>query len=110
MGLCKNSKDIEKTVFGIPGYPVSAVLAMSEFVKPTLAHLIGINVPSVQKVKALLGRKTASRLGMEEFLRVKMGIVKDKMLAIPAKRGASVISSLVEADGIVRIPRNSEGL
>ena len=110
IGLCKNSKDIEKTVFGIPGYPVSAVLAMSEFVKPTLAHLIGINAPSNQKVKAMLGRKTASRLGMEEFLRVKMGIVKDKMLAIPAKRGASVISSLVEADGIVRVPRNSEGL
>lgn len=110
MGLCPNSKGIRKTVFGIPGYPVSAVLAMSEFVKPTLAYLIGTNVESNEKVKGTLGRKTASRLGMEEFLRVKMGRVKGKMLAIPAKRGASVISSLVEADGIVRIPRNSEGL
>ncbi|MED5578712.1 MAG: molybdopterin biosynthesis protein [Nitrospinota bacterium] len=110
MGICPNSSGVRKTVFGIPGYPVSAVLAMTEFVKPILSYLTGTNVAVPVKVKATLGRKTASRLGMEEFLRVKMARVKGKMLAIPAKRGASVISSLVEADGIVRIPRNSEGL
>ena len=47
---------------------------------------------------------------MEEFLRVKLGQVGERMVCLPAKRGASVISSLVEADGVVRVPAHSEGV
>ena len=57
-----------------------------------------------------MSRKSASRLGMEEFLRVKLGQVGERMVCLPAKRGASVISSLVEADGVVRVPAHSEGI
>jgi putative molybdopterin biosynthesis protein len=47
---------------------------------------------------------------MEEFLRVKLGEVGGRLVALPAKRGASVISSLIEADGVVRVPSGSEGI
>jgi putative molybdopterin biosynthesis protein len=51
-----------------------------------------------------------SRLGDEEFLRVKLGNIGKKMMAYPLPRGAGVLTSLVEADGIIRIPALKEGL
>jgi putative molybdopterin biosynthesis protein len=55
-------------------------------------------------------RKIASKLGVEEFLRVKLGRVGDKAVAAPLPRGAGVITSLTEADGIIRIPNHVEGI
>ncbi|MCA9977651.1 MAG: molybdopterin biosynthesis protein, partial [Anaerolineales bacterium] len=45
----------------------------------------------------------------DDFVRVAVGKVGDNVMATPISRGAGVISSLVRADGIVRIPRFSEG-
>jgi putative molybdopterin biosynthesis protein len=55
-------------------------------------------------------RKIASKLGLEEFIRVKLGAVDDKIVAIPLPRGAGCITTLTEADGIIRVPKNSEGI
>ena len=46
---------------------------------------------------------------MEERLRVKLGCVGDTVVAVPLPRGAGTITSLSRADGIIRIPRDSEG-
>ncbi|MEK6693251.1 MAG: molybdopterin biosynthesis protein [Nitrospirota bacterium] len=98
-----------KPVVGIPGYPVSAFLTFNLFVKP-LIHIWQGKVASPQeKIKARISRQVASPLGQEEFLRVKLGEVGDKLIATPVSRGAGVLMSLVRADGIVRIPAQSEG-
>ena len=99
-----------KAVLGIPGYPVSAALTCELFVKPLIERKLGL--PSVErnKVKAKIARKTLSPMGEDEFLRVRLGRVDDKFVASPVERGAGVIMSLVRADGIVKIPRFSEGL
>ena len=47
---------------------------------------------------------------MEEFIRVKLGKVGSKLVLVPIARGAGVISSLVRADGIIRIPSQLEGI
>jgi putative molybdopterin biosynthesis protein len=60
-------------------------------------------------VSAVLTRKVLSPVGQDEFLRVKLGKVGDKMVATPLSRGSGVIMSLVRADGIVRLPRLSQG-
>ncbi len=110
LGVCPGPEGGVKPVIGIPGYPVSAVLALQEFVRPLMAYMMGAPTPEAETIEAVLSRKSASHPGMEEFLRVKVGNVGGRMVALPAKRGASVISSLVEADGVVRIPANSEGV
>ncbi len=110
IGACASGSGLMKPVFGIPGYPVSAVLALQEFVRPLMAHMAGAAPLEYESVQAVMSRKSASRMGMEEFLRVKLGDVGGRMVALPAKRGASVITSLVEADGIVRVPPTSEGI
>jgi putative molybdopterin biosynthesis protein len=51
----------------------------------------------------------ASKLGLEEFVRVVLGRVGGELVAVPIQRGAGLITSLTRADGIVRIPHNEEG-
>ncbi len=99
-----------KPVIGIPGYPVSAALTFSLFVKPLLYSLQGRVAPPDETIFAKLGRQVASTLGSEEFLRVKVGDVSDNLIATPVGRGAGALMSLVRADGIVRIPAGSEGI
>ena len=97
-------------VLGIPGYPVSAVLTTEIFVKPLIERKLGTRLPTRDKVKATVTRKLLSPLGEDEFVRVKMGRVGERLVATPIQRGAGVIMSLVRADGLALIPRFSEGV
>lgn len=100
----------DKPVVGIPGYPVSAAVTCDLLVKPILFRMLGTAPPEPPKLQAVLTRKVLSPIGEDEFLRVKVGKVGDKLVATPLSRGAGVIMSLVRADGMVRIPRFSEGV
>lgn len=97
-------------VVGVPGYPVSAALTGEIFVEPLLARLLGRPALERPAMLATISRKVYSPMGSDEFLRVTVGQVGDRVVATPLGRGAGTISSLVRADGIVRIPRFSEGL
>jgi putative molybdopterin biosynthesis protein len=48
-------------------------------------------------------------MGEDQFMRVSVGRVGERIVATPLAGGAGVIMSLVKADGIVTIPRFSEG-
>ena len=96
-------------VVGVPGYPVSAAHTSEIFVEPLLARWLGMASAAAATVTATLTRKVLSPVGDDEYLRVSAGRVNNRIVATPLARGAGVISSLVRADGIVRIPRFSEG-
>ena len=98
-----------KPVVGVPGYPVSAVLAMELFVKPLVLKMLGLPDPPPATVTATLSRSVTSPAGVDEFLRVKLGKVGDKLVATPIGRGAALTTSLVRSDGIVLIPMGREG-
>jgi putative molybdopterin biosynthesis protein len=98
-----------KPVVGIPGYPVSAILAFEQFVRPLLLSIQGVPSQPFPQVEATLGRKMPSRLGLEEFVRVILGRVKGELVAMPLQRGAGVITSLTRADGILQVPQECEG-
>lgn len=99
-----------KPFIGLPGYPVSAVMAFEQFVRPLIWWLQGLAEPAWPAVEAVMGRKMPSKLGLEEFLRVIVGRVQNRLVAMPLQRGAGVITSLVRADGLVQIPQESEGI
>ena len=102
---------VENTpVFGIPGYPVSAIIAFEQFVRPLINNMLGQPAPTRETVQVGPTRKIASKLGVEEFLRVKLGQVGEQIVATPLPRGAGSITSITEADGIIRIPNHIEGL
>jgi putative molybdopterin biosynthesis protein len=100
----------QKPVLGIPGYPVSTALTFELFAKPVIYRLQGLPLVDRPTVRARIVKKVASPAGREEFLRVQVGEVGSQNVAVPLARGSGVISSLVEADGLVRIPMNDQGL
>jgi len=103
-------KFMERPIVGIPGYPVSAVIAYEELVRPILYRSLQLMKPERQRIKVFPTRKIPSKLGTEEFLRITIGKVGERFLATPLPRGSGLITSLTRADGILRIPALSEGL
>jgi putative molybdopterin biosynthesis protein len=99
-----------KPVIGLPGYPVSTMLTAELFLRPLVYQLQGLAVPAPETTEATITRKLLSPMGEDEYLRVSLGRVNDRTVATPLTRGAGVVTSLVRADGIVRIPRFSEGV
>jgi putative molybdopterin biosynthesis protein len=96
-------------IIGLPGYPVSAAITCELLVKPTLARWLGQAPEERPSVTATLTRKVVSPEGEEEFLRVTVGQVGQRVVATPLPGGSGVLMSLVRADGIVRIPRGEQG-
>jgi len=99
-----------KPVLGIPGYPVSAVISFEEFGQSLLAHWQNRARQDRPQAVALPFQDLPSRPGMEEVLRVKLGRVDDKLIAVPLPRGAGTVSSLSRADGLIRVAGPVEGL
>ncbi len=99
----------QKPVFGIPGYPTSAALYYEEIISPFIRAITGLSPVKAPTLTATLFRKVPSKLGQEEFIRVRLGKVGETWIAVPLARGAGILKSLSEADGIVRIPLASEG-
>jgi len=96
-------------VLGAPGYPVSAALTFDIFAEPLLAELEGAAPRSRPRTRARLARKLASPLGMDDWVRVRLGVVGGTMVATPLPRGAGVLTSLVRADGLLVVPAGQEG-
>jgi putative molybdopterin biosynthesis protein len=96
-------------VLGAPGYPVSAALTFDIFAEPLLAELEGAAPRSRPRARARLARKLASPLGMDDWVRVRLGVVGGTMVATPLPRGAGVLTSLVRADGLLVVPAGQEG-
>ncbi len=97
-------------IIGVPGYPVSAALTGEIFVEPLLAMWQGRGATEALEVSASLTRKVTSPAGDDDYMRVVVGRVGDRLLAAPLSRGAGVITSLVRADGISILPRGVQGL
>lgn len=97
-------------IIGVPGYPVSAALTGELLVRPLLYRWQGQPEPQPPTIKAHITRKLLSPGGDDEYVRVVVGRVGERVLAAPLSRGAGVLTSLVRADGLVRIPRLQEGL
>ncbi len=99
-----------KPVIGNPGYSVSSVLSFDQFVKPVLYRLQGQEPPEPEKIYVKPTTDIPSKLGIQEFLRVNIGKVREQYVATPLPRAAGSITTLTRAEGIIRIPSLSEGI
>jgi putative molybdopterin biosynthesis protein len=106
----RGSKTGSVPVIGVPGYPVSTVLTGEIFVEPLIARWLGRPPLEPHVVQASLTRKVHSSMGDDEYLRVTVGKVGERLVATPLARGAGVVTSLVRADGIVLIPAGVQGI
>ena len=102
---CKGSVPI----LGVPGYPVSGIIVIEQLLKPLVDHWLKVPGQQNRYAKAVLTRPVVSGLKYEEFVRVRMGYVGDRLMASPLNRGSGVVSSFMKADGILEVPQGLEG-
>lgn len=97
-------------VVGLPGYPISAILTLHLFGRDLVYGFTGAAQPPAEYVEALMSRPMHSAMGVDQFVRVTLGKVGDKLIATPSGKGAGSVMSLVRADGMLQIPSGSEGI
>jgi putative molybdopterin biosynthesis protein len=97
-----------KPVIGIPGYPVSAFISFREFVVPLVEQ--GEVRNRENHVDVSLSKRIVSALKHQEYVRMKLGRVGERLIGTPLSRGAGVTMSLVKADGLLAIPKSVEGI
>ncbi len=97
-------------VIGVPGYPVSAALTFDLFAAPFLAALEGREPTARPRTTARLARAVPSRMGMDDWVRVRLGAVRGAVVAAPLSRAAGALTSMVRADGLLCVPADLEGI
>jgi putative molybdopterin biosynthesis protein len=100
----------DKPVIGIPGYPVSAYFVFENIAREIIKKYLGELREEKKYIKATLSRRIVSNLKQEEYVRIKLGKVDNNIIATPLKRGAGVTMSLINADGVLTIPKEYEGI
>lgn len=96
-------------ILGVPGYPVSGIIVIEQFLKPLIEHWLKTAAQPEQYAQATLTRPVVSGLKYQEFVRVRMGAVGGRLMASPLSRGSGVVSSFMKADGILEVPQGLEG-
>ncbi len=100
---------------GVPGYPVSAAHVFEMFAVPLIGLLLGTPAGARPTVRARLARAVSSPPAIDEWVRVGLTRVDGPLddgggfAALPVSKGAGVLSSLMRAGGLLRIPAGSSG-
>jgi molybdopterin molybdotransferase len=102
-----------KPVLGLPGHPVSALNIFTIFGRAIIDQLAGrISKRLKPTLSTILVRNVASRTGRTDYVRVKLE--KDettgKLNAIPIFGRSGMLRTLAEADGLLVVPPEKEGL
>ncbi|MDD2443033.1 MAG: molybdopterin-binding protein [Desulfotomaculaceae bacterium] len=105
----------KKPVFGLPGHPVSATVVFDLLVAPLIREggypEGGIKAKMEFPLLAKITRNLRSAAGREDFVPVKVSVGKEGTLfADPVLGKSGLISTVVKADGIARIPSGKEGV
>jgi len=94
-----------RPVIGLPGHPASTFVVLVAIVDHLLAAMRGTAV-SRRTLSARLKQNIPSTRGREDYVRVS---VRDGE-AVPIFGKSGLLNTLVQSDGIVRVPASSEGL
>ena len=98
-----------KPVLGVPGYPVSGIIVIEQLLRPVIEYLCHNAAEPYRYTDAVLSKSVVSSLKYQEFVRVRMGYVGDRLIASPLSRGSGVVTSFMKADGIIEAPQGVEG-
>lgn len=101
-----------KPVFGLPGYPTSALVIFTLLVRPFISAVSGIyEYEKPRQLSARCATKVFSAKGRREFLPVHL--IQDEsgsFLAYSTTEGSGAISTLAMADGFIEIREETQFL
>ena len=101
-----------KAFWGLSGHVVSAMVVFSQVVKPFMEHIAGLDSEphGVLRRPALLSRNLSSAQGRVDYVRVRLVDKKGALWAEPILGKSGLINTMVQADGLIEIGLNTEGL
>lgn len=99
-------------VCGLPGFPVSAAVAFAAFVAPRLLHMQGASNASLWRdsIPATLAGPYQSVLGREDYVRVSVAAGPHPRVATVIPSGPALVTGLLNADGFVLVPAETQSL
>jgi molybdopterin molybdotransferase len=103
----------KKPIWGLPGHVTSAMVVFDRVVRPFIAHAAGINSDKTKHdrlVSAKISRNIASSQGRTDFIRVRLKRSDDGLWAEPVLGKSGLINTMLQADGLVEVDMNTEGL
>ena len=102
----------ETPVLGVSSHMVPAYLGFCLFGLPAIRGLSKARLKEDRgpwpKQRAKLALGIDSAFEVEEFLRVKMGVVDSQPIAVAESGGHGTLMSLLKADGLIRIPSDKD--
>lgn len=94
-----------KPAFGLPGNPVSSMVAFDQFVRPALLKMSGRKEIFLRTFRARLTQEITIKPGRMTFLRAMLKVEDDGFSVTPLPRqGSGVISTMVEANSYIVVP------
>ncbi len=100
-----------KPVLGLPGNPVSAMVQFDMFGVPAIYRLQGVReMPRRGRVWARLSQNIASESGREDYVPARLEEGEEGLTAVPVFGKSNLIYTLVNADGLIKVPLNKGGL
>lgn len=97
-----------KPIFGLPGYPVSALMVFDQLVADYLHELSGVPREKRHIVRAKLTARLLSARGRRELVPVRLVDKDGQTMAEPILKGSGAITSLSTADGYIEVPLERE--
>jgi molybdopterin molybdotransferase len=101
-----------KPFWGLPGHVVSAMVVFEAVTKFFLEKIAGLSQEYHQQFfyKARMTRNIVSAHGRIEYIRVRLKDIDGVLMAEPILGKSGLIRTMIEADGLVAIDMNTEGL
>lgn len=104
----------KKPVLGLPGQVTSVQVVMLSLVVPFIRHIMGqkdaFSTAERPVIRAELARNTVSKPGREDYVRMKLTMRDDDIpLAQPIYGKSGLLKTMIQADGLMIIPADTEG-
>lgn len=95
-------------VFGLPGNPVSSMVAFEQFVRPSILKMMGHKNIFRKTVRATLEEDITKKRGTRHFVRAHVKYESGKYTATTTgEQGSGILKSMVRANGLIILPENA---
>ena len=106
------AKVADQAIWGMPGQVTSAMIVFEIVVRPFIEHISGL-IPEYKKTNQLtarISRNVSSVQGRNDYLRVRLNDQSGVLWAEPVLGKSGLLNTMIQADGLVAIDLNTEGL
>ncbi len=100
-----------KPIFLVSGLPVAALISTENLIIRLIFKWFGLSDLEKEYRTGVLARSVVNTLGFKSFVRVKVVEERNGRMIYPTRvTGSGVIYSMIDADGILVLDENSEGI